>query len=217
MDRSERSAKLDHLRTDDRRLQPGPVVESGVPITDRGMKLAKRDLEVVVIVETDKRTFYIQFVSVRLCREGHLAEVADLPRKRRNKMQVQLPHGEAARGFLLVRRLEINIAESPDLQGRVMDLCLTDFRCAGSVLGVRRLAGACGSLRRWVISRGRQRRVAGLSRQFFAFAFFEFADPLLHLLDTLQQALDGRFRLGCLARGLRQQGWACQPQQENYE
>src|SRR5260370_34840865 len=179
MDRSERSAKLDHLWPDDRRLQPGPVVESGVPIADRGMKLAKRDLEVVVIVETDKRTFYIQFVGVRLCRERHLPEVADLPRERRNKMQVQLPQGEAARGFLLVRRLEINIAESPDLQGRVMDLSLTDFRCAASVLAGLRLAGPSASLPCLVISRGRQRRVAGLSRQLVAVAVLEFVVPLL--------------------------------------
>src|ERR1700688_1157685 len=98
-----------------------------------------------------------------------------------------------------------------------MDLCLTDFRWAGSVLGVQRLAGACSSLRRLVISWGWQRRVAGLGRYLFAFVFFEFADPLLHLLETVQQALDGRFGLGCLARGLRQQCWACRPEQEEYE
>src|SRR3981081_4448058 len=125
MDRSERPAELDHIRPGDRRLQPRPMVERGVPIADRGMKLAKRDLEVVVVVETDKRTFYIQVVGVRMCREGHIAEGAELPRKRRSKMQVQLPQREAAVGFFLVGRLEVHIAESPDLQGRVTDVCLS--------------------------------------------------------------------------------------------
>ena len=88
------SAELDHLRPDDRCLQPGPMVEGGVPISNRCMKLTERDLEVIVVVETHKGTLYTHVVGVRLRREGHFPEVADLSRKSGCEVQHKLSHVE---------------------------------------------------------------------------------------------------------------------------
>ena len=69
---------LTDFRPRDRRLQPGPMVEGSIPVTDRRVVLAKRHFEIVVIVESNNRSFYANAIGIRLRREADFPEVADL-------------------------------------------------------------------------------------------------------------------------------------------
>ena len=75
---NKRPAKLNHFRPGDRSLQPGAMVEGGIPISDRSMVFAERELEVVVVVVADDGTLHAQVVGARLRGETNFAEVADL-------------------------------------------------------------------------------------------------------------------------------------------
>src|ERR1700730_708040 len=144
MDRNECSAKLDDLRPGDGRLQPGPMVESRVPIPDRGVVFAKRHLEVVVVIVANDRALDTCLIRVGLRCEAEFSEIADFLGQWRSKVQHELPQIETAYRTFLVRCRKVYVAETPDLERRIMELRLPLFRRSSHVLGVRtwRLGGA---------------------------------------------------------------------------
>src|SRR5258707_9133614 len=61
MHRNESAAELYHLRPAGGCLQPLPMVKLGIPIVDRSMIPAERNLEVIVLLEADNTAlhFYV--------------------------------------------------------------------------------------------------------------------------------------------------------------
>src|ERR1700731_185062 len=147
MDRNECSPKLDHLRPGYGRLQPGPMMEGRVPIPDRGVVFAKRHLEVVVVVVANNRALDACLIRVGLRCEADFSEIADFLRQWRGKVQHELPQIETAYRTFLVRCRKVHVAETPDLERRIMDLRLPLFRRTSHVLGVRSWCLAGASLR----------------------------------------------------------------------
>src|ERR1700730_15572811 len=154
MDRNECSPKLDYFRPGDGRLQPGPMMESRIPIPDRGVVFAKRHLEVVVVVVANNRALDTCLIRVGLRCEADFSEIADFLRQRRGKVQHELPQIETAYRTFSVRCRKVYVAETPDLERRIMDLRLPLHRRTSHVLGVRSLRRAGASLHQFATGSG---------------------------------------------------------------
>ena len=112
-------------------------MESRVPIPNRGVVFAKRHLEVVVVVIANNRALDIYLIRVGLRCEADFTEIADFLGQWRSKVQHELPQIETAYRTFLVRCRKVYVAETPDLERRIMDLRLPLFRRTSHVLGVR--------------------------------------------------------------------------------
>src|SRR5216684_7388392 len=185
MDRNECSPKLDDLRPVDGRLQPAPMMESRVPIPDRGVVFTKRHLEVVVVVVANDRALDIELIGIGLRGEADFTEIADFLGQWRSKVQHELPQIETAYRTFLVRCRKVYVAETPDLERRIVDLRLPLFDRISHMLGVRSCCRTGTSLHRFDTGSGLGTRVSGRScRSLFAFMVFQFGDPFLQLFDT---------------------------------
>src|SRR5207302_4075345 len=119
-----RPAKLDHLRPADRGLQPGAVMERGVPIADGRVVPPEGYFEKVVVVISNDGAFHFHGIASRLGMEGQFTEIRDFVGKRGSQVKIELAKVEAADGASLVRRGKIHLAKSANLQRRVASLQL---------------------------------------------------------------------------------------------
>ena len=119
-------------------------MERRVPIPDRGVVFAKRHLEVVIVVVANDRALDTCLIRVGLRCEAEFSEIADFLGQWRSKVQHELTQIETAYRAFLVRCRKVYVAETPDLERRIMDLRLPLYRRTSHVLGVRswRRAGA---------------------------------------------------------------------------
>src|ERR1700730_4755076 len=122
-------------------------------------------------------------------------------------MQNKLAQVEATDRSFLIRCREIDIAKASDLKGRKMALGLAGFAHTGMFAGLReggrRIPSS--SLRRlWYcgrsLSRGGRGGTGAWGRPLRARMILKLVDPLLQLLDSLQQTLHGGFAVRCRRR-----------------
>src|SRR4051812_8394260 len=95
MHRYEAPAKFHHFWSIDCGLQPRPMMEGCVPISNRSVILAKRKFEIVVVVVTNDGALDCQSVRRRFRGEADFSEVADLGGECRRKVQHKLSHIES--------------------------------------------------------------------------------------------------------------------------
>src|SRR6185312_17116633 len=103
--RQKTAPELDHLRTVDGRLQPGAMMECSIPIIDRSVIPAERNLQMIVFFEPYNASFDLHVESgggrrsqscIGPCCEAQFAEEADPWGKSRTKVKNKLPFVKAA-------------------------------------------------------------------------------------------------------------------------
>ncbi len=116
MHRDKRAADPHHVRTADSGLQPGAMMERGVPIADGRVVPPKGQFEKVVVVVSNDGAFYLHGVTGRLSIKGQFTEVGDFVGKRGSEVKIELAEVEAAGGAPLVCRGKIHVAKPANLQ-----------------------------------------------------------------------------------------------------
>src|SRR5438132_11110377 len=96
-------------------------MEGGIPVVDRSVVFAKRNLEVVIGVVANDDALHLDRVLVRPCRETQFAKGADFRRERRAHVQDHLAEVEAAGLSFSVGGGKINVGEASNLE-RWIDL-----------------------------------------------------------------------------------------------
>src|SRR5213075_2265996 len=104
----ESASELRHFGAAHGRLQPLSMVKGGVPIIDGGVIAAERELEKIIVFETDDAALYLRIESscrrcsidadarIRARRERQFPEEADFGRKVGIQMKCELPFRKAA-------------------------------------------------------------------------------------------------------------------------
>jgi hypothetical protein len=100
-------------------------------------------------------------------------------------MEHELAQIETAHGTLLVSCREVHVAETPDLQGRVLELGLLNYPWVGLMLHLG-LRGRSARRQRFALSYAFRVGSGELSSGLPTFMFLE---PLFQLLDPVQQVL----------------------------
>ncbi len=131
-------------------------------------------------------------------------------------MEHELPKVEATHRSFLVCGREVHIAEPPDLKGRIMPLSFSNRSCVGRVLVFWRLLGDSAALCITTVNGCRAGSPATICR-LRALVVLKFADTFFQSLDTLEQALNRRFRFLYLGSGLREQSAGSQRKYEQRE
>src|SRR5229473_352590 len=101
-------------------------MEGRVPVADRRVVAPEGQLEIVVVVVANDRSFHFHGIASRLGIECKFAEVSDFTRERRSKVKIELAEVEAARRPLLVRRGKVHVPEASNLKCWVVSLHLPD-------------------------------------------------------------------------------------------
>src|SRR5690242_818028 len=168
-----------------------------VPVVDRSVVAAERELEIVVQVIADQIPLHVQGIASRSGRETDLAKYGNLPRNGRGDVKNELAKIESALGRGVVGRREVQVSETAEVKvwkrafgfGRVGMLgrmvlrgawfgCLTDG--GGGRRGHLRLFPWVGRCRRI------QRDLSGLLVSPHALDFlFELCDAGTHLSNLL--------------------------------
>ena len=172
--------------------------------------ICRMRFEVVVVVVANDAAFHAQVIGAGLGGKADFTEIADLFRQGRSQVQNQLSHVESADRSLLIGGREIHIAESPDLQRGEAALGVADFAHAGVLVVHRGRAGrgsGSGGGRRSRSFCGAGR--GGCQRSLFlAITLLQLVDPVLQLLNALEQALHRRLARCCSRRlGWRRLRW----------
>src|SRR5438128_4253556 len=116
------------------------MMESRIPLIDRCVVAAKRDLEIVIVFEPDDTAFYLGIEAChRRCEKScvgprcktQLTHEAHFLRQIRIQMQHELAFRETTPRALLVGAGEVEIAKAGNLQGRALRGSLDQLRVRG--------------------------------------------------------------------------------------
>jgi hypothetical protein len=120
MDRLETRSETDHLRAAHRCLEPQPMVKGGVPVVDRCVVSAGRELERVAEIVAQDQPFDLQPVFIRPRCGADLGEKGDTVRQSGGRVSHQLPEEEAfIDGPIGLDVVDVPEAQDLELQARL--------------------------------------------------------------------------------------------------